>query len=216
MFLLSESGREIVVECPQLGDHTRYEPGDFSSSCYPFKDGDDEEPYVGNALDHVRLATSIKPVFLLLAQTEPGSFRHLLFEYPHAEELLSRMDKQGNPFRTKLRAALDGFCEFLRDRAIKTCNKERLRVTSVGVSVPAQWPAAAEDFVADTLLKKLLKRAACFKVTRGDIMFHSESQALAHFLFRHHTSELKVRGSDQGIYLLVDFGGQNLVSSILS
>lgn len=215
LFVLTATGREIVIESDARPDYTRYEAGDFSTSCYPFDEG---EAYIGNALDHKRMATSLKPVFLLLSAIDTAELRPLISEYPNAERLRTLMhgrSPQHRRFRQKLKTAVATFFHFLRERTIITCDAESLCITSVGISVPAQWPAAVEDYMADAFRKKFLFGSVHFKVPEDGIHFHSETQALAHYLFRHHASQLLVAKTGQEIFLLADFGGQNLVRHVV-
>ncbi|MBE3045923.1 hypothetical protein IMZ48_25950 [Candidatus Bathyarchaeota archaeon] len=216
MILLCD-GKGYVVECHQHGIHTEFEPGDFSSSCYPFESDREKKPYIeNNKTDPTRRATSIKPIFLVLADIPRRRLRPLLSEYPHADEILERLDSEDRPFRQRLHAAIAGFCDALRKRLVALCNKEELRVVSVGISVPSQWPAEVEDFMADVFVAKLLKRAECVQVSRDQILFHSETQALAHNVFKEAGRLLEPRGTTMKGFLLLDFGGQNLVSSVYS
>ena len=212
--VLTSSGKRIVIEGPQSDDLSRFEPGDFSSTCYPFEGSDDDEPYIGNELDYFRLAVSLKPVFLLLAEPEPDSIRTLIREYPHAGRLLERLEDGDSSLRTTLRTALEEFCSFLRDWALSACDDEKVRVTSVGISLPAHWPVIVENYVAELFLTNLFHEADCFNISRDRIFFNSESQAIAHYLFKRRLPVLRMRDLDEETFIVADFGGQNLVSSV--
>ena len=192
----------------------RYEPGDFPTSCYPFDRGN---PYIGGDVDPNRVATSLKPVFLLLAPISPGDMMPLIREYPDAERLWNSIngdESHHRRFRKNLKRAVVSFFEVLRETTVQTCKERNLRITSVGVSVPAQWPAVVEDYIADTLLQRFFHSVIYVKgVTRDDIFFHSETQALAHYLLIHHGSNLMGPMSKEEAFLVADFGGQNLVSA---
>lgn len=165
------------------------------------------------------MATSLKPVFLLLSAIDTAELRPLISEYPNAERLRTLMhgrSPQHKRFRQKLKAAVASFFHILRERTIITCDVDSLCITSVGISVPAQWPGAVEDYMADVFRKKFLYGSVHFKVPEDGILFHSETQALAHYLFRHHAAQLLVAKTGEEIFLLADFGGQNLVRYIMS
>lgn len=215
LVLLRASGDEVVVECDHFGDFSRYEPGDFPTSCYPFDGGN---PYTGSDFDPNRIATSLKPVFLLLAPIDPEDLMPLIREYPDAEHLWSRINGEEphhRRFKKNLKKAVVRFFEALREKTVETCKARSLRITSVGISVPAQWPAVVEDYIADTFLQKFFYGVIHVKgVRRGDIFFHSETQALAHYLLKHHSRNLMGPTSKEEAFLVADFGGQNLVSDI--
>lgn len=195
------------------GDSVHYAAGDISSSCYPF---DGLRPYIGNTIARDRIATSLKPLFLLLSDIPVDAVRPLVQEYPHTEELLRRTKGQGaeqQRFRENLDRALADFFQLLRDRLMRSCRFNRVRVVSVGVAVPAHWPEVVHATITDYLLRKLLRNAAHVQVEREDIFFHTETQALAHYLFkRYEKRTLNVPPSNEQGFLLADFGGQNLVS----
>lgn len=204
-----------MVECDHYGDYSRYDPGDFPTSCYPFDGGN---PYIGSDFDPYRIATSLKPILLLLSPISPEELGPLIREYPDAEQLWTRMDgdeANHRRFRKNLTKAVVRFFEVLRENTVNTCKSRSLRIISVGVSVPAQWPAVVEDYIADMLLQKFFHSIIHVKgVCREDIFFHSETQALAHYLLRHHGSKLMGPTSKEEAFLVADFGGQNLVSQI--
>lgn len=206
------------MDSGHTGDYSRFEPGDFSTSCYPFDQG---PAYIGNSLDHRRIATSLKPVFLLLCGLDKSELELYVSEYPHSRELLSRIscdNRNRKTFVRKLSTAVQYFFRFLRKQTMETCRTHGLRVTSVGISVPGQWPGAVEDYLADVFLQNFCGRGEGhehFRVGRDNIFFHSETQALAHFFFKHHGDDPRVTKSRDGVFLLADFGGQNLVRGIV-
>lgn len=216
LFLLTETGREIVVESDQFGDHTRFEPGDFSVACYPFQQSSAGGPYIGNAIDKDREGMSLEPVFLLLSDADPARLRKIVLEYPHGEVVMELMEGRGRrdrQFRANMKKALSDFVKVLGMRLIETCQKERVRVTQVGFALPAHWPCAVEPTIWNCLLQKLLKSGSNIQFSRDTVFFHTETQALAHHLLRHCSRKsLKVPSAKWRDFLLADFGGHNLVS----
>lgn len=210
--LHSDSGNDITIESGVVLSG-RYS-SDFSSSCFPFDDGD---PYIGNHPDTSRIATSIKPAILLLCDLEPATLRSLVLEYPHGEILLrkkytkDRKDKR--VFEKRIEEALRLFFDVLRDRTVAACKDENLQVTSVGIALPGHWPKEVENFLTKFSLETFLKGHSHIKVHSSGIHYHSETQALGHYIFKHRVQALKSYGSNKSTLLLADFGGQNLVSN---
>ncbi|MBE3045845.1 hypothetical protein IMZ48_25535 [Candidatus Bathyarchaeota archaeon] len=205
------SGNEVEVDAGFVGDPNRFEPGDFSTSCYPFDNG---YAYIGNKPGRGRLATSLKPVFLLRCDLDEHDLEPLIAEYPHSKELLSRIRQPGHiVFRRKLTTAVRNFFDCLGKRTIEACEHYGFKITAVGISDPGQWPAAVEDYMADMFLENFNRgpRSPHFPIARDNVFFHGETQALAHFFFRPHANNPRVFHSKTGVFLLADFGGQNLV-----
>ena len=205
----------MEVDAGDVGDHSRYELGDFSTSCYPFDTG---PAYIKNIVDRERLSTSLKPVFLLLTkELSNDDLLPLISEYPNSNELLTRISElhpRHNNFRRKLETAVKNFFQYLGKRTIETCKQHGFRITTVGIADPGQWPADVEDYMAEVFLANFDRGGAgCryFPVQRDGIVFHGETQALAHYFFRHQADDPKVCKSKNGVFLLADFGGQNLV-----
>ena len=216
-FLLSRSGKKFEVECNlQESEYIRNEPGEIPSTCYPFGDGRGGKVYMDNKVDYGRTAASIKPIFIVLADLDLDTIKSLLSEYPHADKILKRLERQDTRFQKNLKAAIDGYCKFVKGRIVATCEFERLRVVSVGIATPTQWPEEVEEFMAEMFLQKVFRHPKCFDVSRRDIVFHSETQALAHYVFAHVGTQLQPPGVAESDILFLDFGGQNLVSSITS
>lgn len=140
---------------------------------------------------------SLKPALPLLSDVDPAYLRSIVLEYPYGEQVLGYMagsSRNHRRFRANLKKALSEFAKALGARLAEACQKERLQVTSVGFAVPAHWPYAVEATIWDKVLQKLIKASTNIRFTRDTIFFHSETQALAHHLFRHCSRKsLKVR-----------------------
>ncbi|MBE3045058.1 hypothetical protein IMZ48_21380 [Candidatus Bathyarchaeota archaeon] len=199
---------EIAVGTQQQNDNCRYNAGEFSSSCYIFDNKG--SCYLGNEVDNDRVATSIKPIFLLLSDIEASVLEPLMHQYPHGDKLLGL--RKDRAFLKKLNKVLDAFFNTLRDRVLRVCNDHDLRITMAGIALPTQWPAEVEVFLGDVLQKTLLKTHALIRVPRGGIFFHGETQALGHCILKACAGKLLPRGTKSGTFLIADFGGQNLVS----
>lgn len=174
---------------------TRYDRSDFSSTGYPFDDG---KVYLGNDPNPHRQPTSLKFGFYVLANASD----ELVKQYPLVQPLLER--KNDLAFRDRLYQGLEGLLLVLRDHVNKLCKAKRLSISTIGLSVPAQWNL---DF--ERVYQNLV--AAVFSHPPSEIYFHTETEALAHYLFKDHIDELQDNGANDAL-LFLDFGGHNMVS----
>lgn len=199
-----------MVDSGVEGDVNRHERGDFSTSFHPDGPG---EPYLCNTPDDSRLSASLKPVLLLLSGVEPRELKPLISEYPQGDKLWGRINGPGEHegFRERLETALKAFFNFLRRQTVQFCRDERLRVTSIGVALPGHWHPESEDYITGLILQHFAQTGSKIDISRQDVFYHSETQALAHYLFRNHARDLRSERCRAETFFLADFGGQNLV-----
>lgn len=217
LYLLSiASGREVPVNSPPFIRSNRHEQGDFSTYCYPFDGSKGDRVYIGNEHDYKRLATSLKPFFLLLSGLSPEDLKPLIQEYPHAEKLqavVNSEDCQARRSKQRFEKAVAEFLGDIRSHTVEACRREGMQVIRVGISIPKQWPLEVEHYMSKMFRKKFFINSVHLKVHEHDqVFFHTEAQALAHYHFKHHSRELMGPTRKEAVFLLADFGGQNLVS----
>ena len=188
---------EIYVENKGRNNlNTRYENGDFSSNGYPFDDG---EVYLGDNPDPERRLISLKYGFYLLANAKD----ELLEQYPLVNPL---MERQNDPnFRARLVEGLKQLFTKIRPHVLRICEKKRFTIDKIALSIPAQWTLEFEDVYTDIIVE-------VFSQPRSKLWFYTETEALAHFLFRNHMDGLEFEG-DHEVMLFLDFGGHNMVWS---
>lgn len=179
---------------------TRYEKTDFSSKGYPFDDG---HVYVGDTINPERRPTSLKFGFYVLANASD----ELVEQYPLVNPLLER--RTDLEFRTRLIQGLEGLLSTIQVRVRQICRSKKLTITTIGLSIPAQWNLDFED-----IYQELVSRI--FKHPASEIYFHTETEALAHCLFKDHLDELQDEPDNRAhdALLFLDFGGHNMVSSL--
>ena len=193
-----EANLEIYVDNKQRNNlSSRYEKGDFSSAGYPFED--EEQIYLGGIPDPDRQSISLKYGFYILANASD----ELLEQYPLVGPLLQKKDDP--QFRDRLFRGLKQLFSPIHQRIKAICDRNRLHVTAIGLSIPAQWTLDFEDVYRGIV-------AQVFKHPSSDIFFHTETVALAHHLFTRNAEEFELIG-DMDVVLFFDFGGHNMVRS---
>jgi hypothetical protein len=201
--MLDRKGNGFPVEnrALNLNPTTRFEKGDFSSYGYPFEDNE-ERVYLGDKPNPHRLAISLKYAFYYLANAPP----ELLREYSLVHPLVKR---KGDPvFRRRLEQGLLELFSTIKRRVLEVCNVENLRVETIALSIPSQWTLDFED-----TYRRLIAKS--FDFTPENIYFHTETEALAHFLFKKHFHQLGCSGKHDMI-LFLDFGGHNMNGCIFN
>ncbi|KAI1859979.1 hypothetical protein JX265_009180 [Neoarthrinium moseri] len=176
----------------------RYANGNFSSMGYPFDGG---EVYLGEKSDAARESISLKYAFYILVKASDDLFK----QYQLAEPLRSHLNDNG--LRDRLLEGLRRLFAEVYNRVMEVCQEEKLRVTTIGLSVPSQWTVDFMDLYRDII-------AQVFKHDRSAIFFVTETEALAHFLC---VKKLDRLVTHQGtvhhdVVLVLDFGGHNMVS----
>ncbi|KAI8316435.1 hypothetical protein K4K61_007341 [Colletotrichum sp. SAR11_59] len=185
--------------------------GEFSSAGYPFEPG--KPVYLGEDGDPDRHEISLKYAFYILVDEADHGKDSFFEQYALVNPL--RKYRNDVDFRQRLRRGLVELFSAVRDMAREQCESEGLRITSIGLSVPSQWTIEFEDVYRDII-------AEVFdELTRPEeqICFHTETEALAHFLLRNHIKqllgvhtfrELKRNSSAHKPLLFLDFGGHNM------
>ena len=187
-------------------DHStcRYQPGEFSSNCYPFDD--DGPPYLTGQPDPSRLSISAKFIFYALANKSDAVLRRHIQDYPPAEALLHRSREPA--FRARLRSGLIGLLTTIRDSVQSFCKARHYSIQLIALTIPAQWNL---DFEA--LYRELVVEV--FAIQPDKILFYTEVEALAHTLIRKHAEDLDVSDEKPELFtLFMDFGGHNMVRTV--
>ncbi|KZL72383.1 hypothetical protein CT0861_03491 [Colletotrichum tofieldiae] len=156
--------------------------GDFPSVGYPFES---EGPvYLGDTVDPTRRPISLKYGFYALAEADKRD--DLLKQYVLVTPLTAQRE---NPaFRDRLRQGLRELFLTLQKRIDFTCDLYRLRIKTIGISVPSQWTTDFENVYRELII-------SVFKDS-DDISFHTETEALAHALLRNHQIALPEYGEN--------------------
>jgi len=177
---------------------SRYEKGDFSTSCHPF---DDNGPvYVGDEPDPERRSISLKYAFYVLANASD----ELLQQYALVQPMLDL--KEDPEFRDRLDQGLRQLFSTIQRHVKAICTRRKLQVDTIALSIPAQWNLDFEDTYRDIVAK-------VFAHEPDKVCFNTETEALAHYLFRDHIEELPLGNDGQYVVLFLDFGGHNMVSA---
>jgi len=190
-----ETGRDYPVENTRRNYQTkRYENGDFSSIGYPFEKG---PVYVGEKLDPDRTPISLKFGMYVLA----GAKDELVKEYEVLKPLLERADDPA--LRYRLESGLRELFTVLHKNITEACTRQRFSIAAIGLSIPSQWDLDFESVYRDIV-------ATTFQEPPDKIFFHTETESLAHYLFKEEFTKLDVLSDD--VILFLDFGGHNMVS----
>ncbi|KAI0123474.1 hypothetical protein BJ170DRAFT_109899 [Xylariales sp. AK1849] len=180
----------------------RFSNGDFSSIGYPFDGG---EVYLGEGISAARESISLKYAFYALVNTTDELFN----QYRLATPLLSRRNDQ--EFRARLLEGIRKLFTAVYDRVVEVCQEEKLRVTTIGLSIPSQWTLDFMDLYRDLV-------AQVFRHDSSAIFFVTETEALAHFLCVKKLDRLVVRQNTvhHDVVLMLDFGGHNMNTCTLN
>ncbi|KAL0931828.1 uncharacterized protein CTRU02_212781 [Colletotrichum truncatum] len=184
-----------------------FRPGDYTSAGYPFEP---QGPvYLDGDSDPNRRETSLKFGFYPLANVKD---KDLLEQYHLVQPL---MEKKDDPrFRARLR---QGLVELLTavDRDVQSnCRIKGLKITRIGLSIPAQWTLEFEDVYREIAMQVFGYIGGNIE---ANIFFHTETEALAHFLLHETPEHFQVRESeDYRVFLFLDFGGHNMNGCIFN
>lgn len=173
--------------------------------------------YLGENGDPDRREISLKYAFYILVD-EAGHGKDRFFEqYALVNPL--RKYKNDVAFRQRLRRGLVELFSAVRDMAREQCRSQGLRITSIGLSVPSQWTIEFEDVYRDIIAEVFDELTR----PKEQIRFHTETEALAHYLLRNHLKqlvgeqtfrEIKRNSSAHKPLLFLDLGGHNMVSAL--
>lgn len=202
--LLCPETKQIFHVESRNKDHSncRYQPGEFSSNCYPFDDG----PVYLAAPDPSRLSISAKYIFYALTNRSDQVLRQHIQDYPPAEALLRR--SRDPAFRNRLRSGLVALLSTIREAVDYFCQVKHFSIQSIALTVPAQWTLEFETLYRDLVVE-------IFEYEPDRIFFYTEIEGLAHTLITNHADELGLGDeSPELITLFMDFGGHNMVCSL--
>ncbi|KAI8233972.1 hypothetical protein K4K54_009398 [Colletotrichum sp. SAR 10_86] len=207
-FDIGSTSTRACVECPARGccievenkdiskaSSHKHDPGDYASTGYPFDD-DNEEVYLGEKTDPDRLAISLKYAFYILADASD----ELVGQYALVKPLLKRMNEEG--FRKKLRRGLITLFSKIWKQIEKYCKVERLRITTIVLSIPAQWTDSSGRFteVYEDIMREVIGAGS----RDMEFCFVTETEALAHYLLKDHIEELRRHGHPEKKQELID------------
>lgn len=212
--------RKVKIDVPntesKLASGGKYGNGEFSSAGYPF--GPDQQVYFGEKGNKKRQEISLKYAFYVLVPEADHGEDKFFEQYALVSPL---REKQHDPaFREKLRQGLVDLVSAVRAMVQEQCKSRGLRVTSIGLSVPSQWTMEFEDVYRDIVAEVFDEETS----PKKQISFHTETEALAHFLLEHHLEQLlgqemlfaiQRNRIAHKVLLFLDFGGHNMVSLIL-
>ncbi|KAF4833813.1 hypothetical protein CGCTS75_v003829 [Colletotrichum tropicale] len=187
----------------------KHDPGDFASAGYPFDD-DNEEVYLGEQTDPDRLAISLKYAFYVLADASD----ELVGQYALVKPLQKRMNEEG--FRKKLRQGLVDLLSKVWKQIEKHCKQERLKITTISLSIPAQWTDSSGKFTE--VYEDIMREVVGAGSRDMEFCFVTETEALAHYLLKDHIEELRRKGhrGEHSAFLFLDFGGHNMNGCIFN
>ncbi|KAK5657529.1 hypothetical protein OQA88_3102 [Cercophora sp. LCS_1] len=202
--LCKDKRQELPVENISRDNlNSRFDKFDFSSAAFPFEDHLPGQPVYfirGNA---ERRPISNKYCMYPLV----GLKDKILTEYPLVQDLLSRKDEPA--FRARMRRGLiEMFIEVVK-RALVICRREKISITRVSLTTPAIWTIEFEDLYAGLICEAFRSIDSAPPITRRDIDFCLETEALAHFVFKKCADEVDPDKKYKYV-LLIDFGGHNM------
>ncbi|KAI8316434.1 hypothetical protein K4K61_007340 [Colletotrichum sp. SAR11_59] len=221
-FDIGSTSTRACVECPsrelcievenkdisKASSH-KHDPGDYTSTGYPFDD-DNEEVYLGEKTDPDRLAISLKYAFYVLSDVSDD----VMSQYALIKPLRKRMNEEG--FRKRLRQGLVDLFSKIWKQIEKLCKLERLRITTISLSIPAQWTDSSGKFteVYEDIMREVIGAGS----RDMEFCFVTETEALAHYLLKDHLEELRRHGhrGEHSAFLFLDFGGHNMNGCIFN
>ncbi|KAH0428198.1 hypothetical protein CcaCcLH18_09212 [Colletotrichum camelliae] len=194
----------------------KHDPGDFTSTGYPFDD-DNQVVYLGEQSAPDRCAISLKYAFYILADASD----ELVGQYALVEPLRKRMNEEG--FRARLRRGLVELFSKIWKQIEKHCKLERLKITTISLSVPAQWMDSSGKFteVYEGIMREvigIMREVIGARSRDMEFCFVTETEALAHYLLKDHLEELRRDGhrGEHSSFLFLDFGGHNMNGCIFN
>lgn len=162
---------------------------------------DDGQPiYLGEEQDRNRHSISLKTGFYLFCN-DPDN---LVEQYRIVHSLLAM--KNDRRFISRLRRGL--FCLFMavRDAVKKECKSLNGKITSIGLTIPAQWTMDFQDQYQAII-------SEVFEIPAPDIIFHTETEAMAHVLLTDYQHRLSLT-EPLNVIVFLDFGGHNMVRDL--
>lgn len=121
------------------------------------------------------------------------------------EPLLSRRHDQH--FRMNMRRGLRGLYLRVKIRVDEVCRAKKIRVCSIAIAMPAQWSLDLQDFQREFVRD-------IFGYNIADVISVTETEAVAHYLFKEGLEQLRVHRvirRDDLVFFL-DFGRHTMVS----
>ncbi|KAK1622580.1 hypothetical protein BDP81DRAFT_333889, partial [Colletotrichum phormii] len=174
--------------------------GSFSSYITVF---DESEAYVGDHVDLGRQRISTKFLF--------GDANGLTPEHPLWEQIA---ELKGRPqFEKRRQHGMQQVVKTFARAARQRCEDGDvpLEIKGIGLSVPAAWTLDEEAEYSRLLKEAFSKEGRMMRQAANRICFHTEVEAMAHFLMG--TPRYKrevVFGDKDAMTLLLDFGGHSM------
>jgi hypothetical protein len=198
------------------------EDGQFPTLVYPFDtvDSNDTPLYDCTRIHHNRDAASGKYWFYYMAGFPQDK---LLAEYTHVHALRRHA---GSPeFGRRFRRGLVELFVSVLNAAKALCDRKLLRITELGLSIPAQWTLEFQDVYTDIITEAYKEAHSGASIQAEDIHYIYETEAIAHYLLSKHLEELRmptvranarraVKKDARLLYekiLFLDFGGHSMV-----
>lgn len=180
--------------------------GEWTSTGFPFGAGC---PYTGAHVEEGRFGTSLKPGFVIGSDLPLTEKLAQISDYPHARYIAAKLRQNESRSRRYVEAINMLFKE-LAEAVSAKCQTKGIRITSIGVAIPGHWP-----WEVQLQYHKMVHQVfsgVLSAITMNDIHFHSETQAMMHYLFRLRLDIFTKRHDSNSKVIVIDFGGQNIVS----
>ncbi|KAK2765284.1 hypothetical protein CKAH01_15657 [Colletotrichum kahawae] len=166
--------------------------------------------YLGEQSAPDRCAISLKYAFYILVDASD----ELAGQYALVEPLRKRMNEEG--FRARLRRGLVELFSKIWKQIEKHCKLERLKITTISLSVPAQWMDSSGKFTE--VYEGIMREVIGARSRDMEFCFVTETEALAHYLLKDHLEELRRDGhrGEHSSFLFLDFDGHNMNGCIFN
>ncbi|KAK1833905.1 hypothetical protein QBC39DRAFT_253485, partial [Podospora conica] len=197
------------------GNASRFDITDFPSMGYPFEatPGAVYLPHAAPETVQDRQPMSLKYGMYLLSDAS----KNLVKEYPAVEHVCRF---SGDPdFRKRARTGLVELMTTVLLRVNNVGQQYHLCIRRIALTVPVQWTLEFEDVYSEIMVEALAdvhhrNQGQHFAVTKEDIFFITETEALAAYMFDFELDQMRPKegkvGSKAAYFLFFDFGGHNM------
>ncbi|KAH0434869.1 hypothetical protein CcaCcLH18_05077 [Colletotrichum camelliae] len=202
--------QEIWNQHPNPWTDERYQEGGFCPNVYL---NDDGEVYLGERIDHDRVATPSKPFFAEEPVTN-NEFVKAALTGPRANAMWERIN-----------TGLKKIIEAVFRQVVVYCNSPNSKkhgglfyIEEIALAYPTYW-TDVERKKYERLVREVLStfEDECLRQVRPQIVFHEECLAAANNLFSTITPSDEVMGpitDKPPLLVTIDFGGHTLASSV--
>lgn len=185
-----------------------YKTGEWSSTGFPFGRG---IVYTAAHKDMKRLAVSLKPGIVLASDLPTDEKLELIRDYPHGEFIEPRVSGNLEHYSRQYKLGISTLLGEVAHAVSAKCKAKNIRITSIGVGIPGHWPLEVQTAYHDMLYQEFWFLSA---ISKSDIHFLSETQAMTHYIFRLQLDIFTQRHDSRDEVIVLDFGGQNIVSLV--